>query len=93
MLFCVWKPHSQSHAIFKGTACAEKSKGIDWSVVVMADQAASVLAKLRNKAKSSGISQIVIAIEGIDGAGKTTIINELHRQFNDDLMIYERTKI
>ena len=31
-------------------------KRIDWSVVVMADVAASVLAKLRNKAKASGIS-------------------------------------
>ena len=33
-----------------------KGKRIDWSVVVMADVAASVLAKLRNKAKASGIS-------------------------------------
>lgn len=37
-------------------------------------------------------NQIVIALEGIDGAGKTTIINELHRQFKDDLIIYKRTK-
>ena len=34
----------------------KKSQGIDRSVVVMADIAASVLAKLRNKAKASGIS-------------------------------------
>ena len=40
----------------KVIACAKKSKRIDWSVVVMADIAASVLAKLRNKAKASGIS-------------------------------------
>ena len=37
-------------------------------------------------------NQIVIAIEGIDGAGKTTIINKLCRQFDGDLIIYERAK-
>ena len=40
----------------KAFACSNACKRIDWSVVVMADVAASVLAKLRNKAKASGIS-------------------------------------
>ena len=34
----------------------KRVKRIDWGVVVMADKAISVLAKLRNKAKASGIS-------------------------------------
>lgn len=34
----------------------QKSQGIDRSVVVMADIAASVLAKLKNKAKDAGVS-------------------------------------
>lgn len=47
---------TKPYGICKSVACAKKSKRIDWSVVVMADIAASVLAKLRNKAKASGIS-------------------------------------
>ena len=34
----------------------KESERVDWSVVVMADKAASVLAKLKNKAKASGVS-------------------------------------
>lgn len=36
--------------------------------------------------------KIVIAIEGIDGAGKTTIINELSKRYTNKLAIYKRTK-
>lgn len=36
--------------------------------------------------------KIVIAIEGIDGAGKTTIINELRKRYANKIGIYKRTK-
>lgn len=35
--------------------------------------------------------QIIIAIEGIDGAGKTTLINEICKQLNYDVTVYRRT--
>ena len=44
---------SESYAVRKGIESSKTSKRFDWSVVVMADIAASVLAKLRNKAKAS----------------------------------------
>lgn len=50
------KEYTESYRICKSFACSNACKRIDWSVVVMADVAASVLAKLRNKAKASGIS-------------------------------------
>lgn len=36
-------------------------------------------------------NQIVVAIEGIDGAGKTTLINALCQCFEGKVMIYKRT--
>lgn len=36
-------------------------------------------------------SQIIIAIEGIDGAGKTTLISEICRYFGDEVVVYRRT--
>lgn len=51
------------YEICKGTQGAEESKGIDGSVVVVADIAASVLARLRNKAKAAGISYQQCLIE------------------------------
>lgn len=36
--------------------------------------------------------QIVVAIEGIDGAGKSTLINLLNDEFRDTVGIYSRTK-
>lgn len=50
------KEYTESYRICESFACSNACKRIDWSVVVMADIAASVLAKLRNKAKASGIS-------------------------------------
>lgn len=35
---------------------------------------------------------IIIAVEGIDGAGKSTLIAELTKQLMNDVSIYERTK-
>ena len=48
--------YSEPYAVRKDFAGAKACKGFDWSVVVMTDKAASVLAKLKNKAKISGIS-------------------------------------
>ena len=50
------KKYIKPYGIRKSFACKEKSKRIDWSVVVMDDIATSILAKLRNKTKASGIS-------------------------------------
>ena len=36
-------------------------------------------------------SQIVVAIEGIDGSGKTTLINEICRYFGEKSIVYKRT--
>ena len=36
-------------------------------------------------------SQIIVAIEGIDGAGKTTLINEICRHFKEESIVYKRT--
>ncbi len=36
--------------------------------------------------------QIIVAIEGIDGAGKTTLINELLRFYKKDAIVYSRTR-
>lgn len=36
-------------------------------------------------------SQIIIAIEGIDGAGKTTLINEICLYFGETSIVYKRT--
>lgn len=41
---------------------------------------------------SMNSKQIIVAIEGIDGAGKTTLINELHRFYNKDAIVYCRTR-
>ena len=46
----------QPNEVCKSATGAKASKRNDWSVVVMADIVASVLAKLKNKAKASGIS-------------------------------------
>lgn len=35
--------------------------------------------------------QIIIAIEGIDGSGKTTLISELSRYFKRNVVVYKRT--
>lgn len=35
---------------------------------------------------------IIIAVEGIDGAGKSTLIAELTKQLMNDVSVYERTK-
>lgn len=37
-------------------------------------------------------NRIVLAVEGIDGAGKTTLINEISIFFGNDVIFYERTK-
>ena len=34
----------------------------------------------------------IVAVEGIDGAGKTTIIKEVSNYFGDDVIFYSRTK-
>ena len=36
-------------------------------------------------------NQIVVAIEGIDGAGKTTLINAICQSFEGKVTIYKRT--
>lgn len=36
-------------------------------------------------------SQIIVAIEGIDGAGKTTLIDEIYRYFGEKSIVYKRT--
>lgn len=36
-------------------------------------------------------SQIIVAIEGIDGAGKTTLIRELSHYYNGNISVYKRT--
>lgn len=36
-------------------------------------------------------SQIIVAIEGIDGAGKTTLINALCRYYSGESIVYKRT--
>lgn len=36
--------------------------------------------------------QIIVAIEGIDGAGKTSLINELSSHYGDKIIVYNRTK-
>ena len=50
------KKYSEPYTVCKDFAGAKARKGFDWSVVVMIDKAASVRAKLKNKAKISGIS-------------------------------------
>lgn len=37
-------------------------------------------------------NRIILAVEGIDGAGKTTLINEISNFFGNDIIFYERTK-
>ena len=54
------KKYTESIRICESFACSNACKRIDWSVVVMADVAASVLTKLRNKAKASGIARVFI---------------------------------
>ena len=36
--------------------------------------------------------KLVVAIEGIDGAGKTTLVNALKNELDNDICIYSRTK-
>lgn len=36
--------------------------------------------------------QIILAIEGIDGAGKTTLINEICNCFGEEIRVYKRTR-
>lgn len=36
-------------------------------------------------------SQIIVAIEGIDGAGKTTLINAICRYYSGESIVYNRT--
>lgn len=36
-------------------------------------------------------SQIIVAIEGIDGAGKTTLIREISHYYNGAVSVYKRT--
>lgn len=37
-------------------------------------------------------SQVIIALEGIDGAGKSTLIKSLYQEFKDISKVYSRTK-
>lgn len=43
-----------------------------------------------NKYKNN--KRIVVALEGIDGAGKTTLINNIIKDFDGEISIYKRTK-
>ena len=65
---------------------------INWSVVVMIDTAASVLAKLRNKAKASGISyqqclQLFVQEEFLRKLSHVKVINST--KFRDIKIIYK----
>lgn len=45
-----------------------------------------------NKRNLNEKTQIIVAIEGIDGAGKTTLINKMCRDFGEKSIVYKRTK-